>query len=191
MKLEKLGWNPTFEEHFAPYTQENTFPARVFSIQKENYHILSERGELTASIEGKIHYAAHSKSDFPAVGDWVVVAQEPKGDSFSIGAILPRQSYFSRKVSSGRKRRSGGITEEQVIAANMDTVFIVIGLDRDFNLRRIERYLTLVYDSGAGPVIVLNKADICPDLESKIAEVEAIALELPSCSQCHRKHQAR
>ncbi len=179
MKLEKLGWNPIFKDHFTPYSQENTFPARVFSIQKENYQVLSEHGELTASVAGKIHYAAQSKSDFPAVGDWVIVAQEPKGGSSSIVAILPRQSYFSRKVASGRKRRSGGITEEQVIAANMDTVFIVIGLDRDFNLRRIERYLTLVYDSGADPVIVLNKADICPDLESKIAQVEAIASAAP------------
>jgi ribosome biogenesis GTPase len=179
MTLSELGWNPSLEIEYRPYAQNNTFPGRIFSVHKENCQVLSERGEQTISISGRVFHKARSRSEFPAVGDWVVVSQEPGTGSFSIVAILTRQSYISRKVAGGRKRRSGGITEEQVIAANMDTVFIVIGMDRDFNLRRIERYLTLVYDSGAEPAIVLNKADICDDLENKITQVEAIALGTP------------
>lgn len=177
--LEDLGWNRSFEAKFRPFARENTFPARIFSVHKENCQILSEHGEQTVNIAGRVFHRARSKSEFPAVGDWVVVSREPSDDSLSIEEILDRQSSISRKVSSGRKRRSGGVTEEQVIAANIDTVFIVIGLDRDFNLRRMERYLTLVYDSGTDPVIILNKADICPDLETKLALAESSALGVP------------
>jgi ribosome biogenesis GTPase len=108
----------------------------------------------------------------PAVGDWVAAIPRPGEAAGIVHAVLPRRSRFSRKVA-------GGITDEQVLAANMDTVFLVCGLDGDFNLRRIERYLAPAYDSGASPVILLNKADLCQDLAARLAEVEAIAAGAP------------
>ena len=179
MELKALGWSSFFEKHFAQFRDEKAIPARVFSIGKDICDVFSEHGELHAKIAGKIYYDAASKGDFPAVGDWVVLKHEIGEAYSSILEILPRQSCFSRKVSGSRKSKSRGVTEEQVIAANIDTVFIVIGLDRDYNLRRIERYLTLVYNSGASPVIVLNKSDLCPEIEGKILEVEAVAFDIP------------
>jgi len=179
MKLNELGWNSFFEEHFQKLRGDKTIPARVFSIRKDIYDVYSEHGILQAKITGKIHYEAETKSDFPAVGDWVVVVLHPGTGFSNIRAILPRKSRFSRKASGTRKNKSPGVPEEQVIAANIDTVFIVIGLDRDFSLRRIERYLTLVYNSGATPVIVLNKSDLCPEAEEKRIEAESVAFGIP------------
>jgi ribosome biogenesis GTPase len=116
-------------------------------------------------------HAAGSKADFPAVGDWVCFDGGPGGEVV-IHAVLPRRSKFSRKVPMMK-------TEEQVVAANVDTVFLVSALDGDFNPRRIERYITLAWDSGAGPVILLNKADLCPDIEARMPDVEAVAQGIP------------
>ncbi len=179
MDLANLGWDSFFEDNFEQYKAQNLIPARVFLKQKDQYLVCSEHGEKVAKITGKIHHQSGSGSDFPAVGDWVVVDTGKEKEFVTIHTVLPRKSSFVRKVAGGRKRKSGGITEEQIIAANIDTVFIVIGLDRDFNLRRIERYLTLVYNSGANPVIVLNKSDICSDLKEKIVQTESIASGIP------------
>ena len=145
-------------------------PARVVSESKGSYQVYSQYGELTAKISGKMRYQAGAENQYPAVGDWVVakpLVDEQKG---TIHAVLPRKSKFSRKVAGER-------TEEQVVSANVDTVFIVSGLDggRNFNLRKIERYLTLAWSSGATPVIVLNKVDLCPDVDVCIRNIEAIA----------------
>jgi len=145
-------------------------PARVISESKGSYQVYSQYGELTAKISGKMRYQAGAENQYPAVGDWVIVkplVDEQKG---TIHAVLPRKSKFSRKVAGER-------TEEQVVSANVDTVFIVSGLDggRNFNHRRIERYLTLAWSSGATPVIVLNKVDLCPDVDVCIRNIEAIA----------------
>ena len=179
MNLENLGWNSFFSENFEQYKEKNFFPARVFLMLKDQYQVYTEQGEITAKIAGKIHHDAESKSDFPAVGDWVVLEKESEQEFATIRTVLPRKSSFVRKAAGGRKRRSGGAAEEQVISANIDTVFIVIGLDRDFNLRRIERYLTLVYNSKANPAIVLNKTDICSDVDEKILKVQSITFGVP------------
>lgn len=170
-----MGWNSFFAENFVAFKENGLHPARIFLIQKDTYWLFSERGEGKAKLAGKIHHEAKSKGDFPAVGDWVAISAGSKSNLSVIHAILPRQSSFSRKVASGRKRISGGAAAEQVIAANIDTVFVVVGLDRDFNLRRIERYLTLVYNSGADPVIVLNKSDLCPEYDEKVVQVGSVA----------------
>jgi len=172
MNLTEIGWNPFFREHFEPYKAQGYSPARVVRGQKNLCTVFSNVGELTAEVSGKLRYNAFSGSDFPVVGDWVAIQPYPKEEKAIIHAILPRKSKISRKVP-------GEITEEQVIAANVDTIFIVTGLDRDFNLRRIERYLTFVYNSGANPVIVLNKADICSDLDTRLIEVESIGYGVP------------
>lgn len=172
MNLTEIGWNPFFCEYFEPYKAQGYSPARVLRGQQGIYTVFSSSGELTAEVSGKLRYHAFSDTDFPVVGDWVVIYPRPEEEKATIHAILHRKTKISRKVP-------GEITAEQVIAANVDTIFIVIGLDRDFNLRRIERYLTFVYNSGAQPGIVLNKADICPDLDSCLIEVEAIAVGVP------------
>ncbi|MFH0919213.1 MAG: ribosome small subunit-dependent GTPase A, partial [Fibrobacterota bacterium] len=109
-----------------------------------------------------------SKNRFPTVGDWVAVSIVPGEKKAMIHAVLPRKSVFSRKVA-------GEITEEQPVAANIDTIFIITGLDDNFNLRRIERYLSIAWDSGAVPVILLNKSDLCAEAKQRKHEVEAVA----------------
>jgi len=179
MNLNRLGWTPFFFFFIKSIKNDDVITARVFLIHKDQYQLFTEDGEIIAKLAGIFHKKQVLKSDFPAVGDWVTLEVNPQNQSAIIRSVLPRKSSFSRKVSSGRKRRSGGLTEEQIIAANIDTVFITVGLDRDFNIRRIERYLTLVYNSGADPVIILNKSDLCSDLENKMAETESVAFGVP------------
>ncbi|MFC2052556.1 ribosome small subunit-dependent GTPase A [Chloroflexota bacterium] len=168
--LEDLGWDPFFQKHFQTLKILDSVPARVVSESKGSFQVYSQHDELTAKISGKMRYRAGAENQYPAVGDWVIIqplVDEQKG---IIHAVLPRKSKFSRKVAGER-------TEEQIVSANVDTVFIVSGLDggRNFNLRRIERYLTLAWGSGATPVIVLNKMDLCPDVDIYIRSVEDIA----------------
>ena len=171
MQLESLGWNENLARTFEPFHDRNLVPARVSEEHKERYLLLSEHGELAAEVSGKFMHAAVSRADFPVVGDWVAVAARPSENFAVIHALLPRASMVSRKAVLG-----GTKTDEQALAANIDTLFLVSGLDGDFNIRRIERYLTVAWDSGALPVIVLNKADICEDLDDRISEVESVAI---------------
>ncbi|WP_253905577.1 ribosome small subunit-dependent GTPase A [Bacillus sp. THAF10] len=145
---------------------------RVMLEHKRMYRVAAENGEWLAEISGKYRYSAVAKEDFPAVGDWVVISERPLEKKATIHATLPRFSKFSRKAA-------GLVTEEQIVAANVDTVFLVQSLNDDFNARRLERYLIMAWESGANPVIVLTKADLCEDVESKLALVETIAMGLP------------
>lgn len=172
MNLIGLGWNSFFDQHFEEFRNQGLSPARIACEQRNVYLIYSEYGELTAEVSGRFRYNASSRSDFPTVGDWVAVKLRSEEGRTTIHALLPRKSSFSRKVA-------GSNTDEQVVVANVDTVFLVSGLDRDFNLRRIERYLTLVWDRGANAVIMLNKADLCSNIEERTAEVESIAFGVP------------
>jgi len=152
-------------------------PARVSREHTHIYFLYSEMGELTAEVAGKIRHTSDSKCEYPAVGDWVAVKPNPEEKSATIHAVLPRKSSFSRKVA-------GSNTQEQVIAANIDVVFIVNGLDDNFNPRRIERYLAHIHDSGAEPVVVLNKTDLCDDVKSRVLQVKKIAHESPVIAIC-------
>lgn len=169
MHLAQLGWNSIFETEFAAYAASGWTPARVSRDHGALYAVIGESGEMQAQLAGKFKHAARSRAELPAVGDWVAMEARPKEQAATIHAVLPRRGQFSRKVA-------GATTEQQVVAANIDTVFLVAGLDQDFNLRRLERYLTAAYDSGATPVIVLNKADLCEDLPARLSEVESIAI---------------
>ncbi len=189
MNLDTLGWNSFFEEQFEQYRYSGYLAARICNEQKNLYHVYSSQGELSAEVSGKMLYTAISRHDLPVVGDWVVLQVPPNGDHAIIHALLPRKTSFSRKVGSGSERRSGGVTDEQVIASNVDTVFLVSGLDREFNLRRVERYLTMIYNSGASPVIVLNKADLCDDVEAHLIDVESIAFGVPIHIVSAKDHQ--
>ncbi len=172
MYLDLLGWSSFFAKNFESYCQEGYSVGRVALEHKNTYILYTEHGELSAEVTGKIRYRASARQDFPAVGDWVVISVRDSEKRATIHAVLPRKSKFSRKTV-------GNKTEEQIVATNIDTVFLVTGLDGDFNLRRIERYLILVWESGANPVIILNKADLCDDIERYRDQVEAIALGVP------------
>ncbi len=175
MELSKFGWNALFARHFEGFANMGYVPARVVRDHAHIYGIQAEAGEMLAEVSGKLRHGAKAKSDLPVAGDWVAVSARPEEGKATIHAVLPRKSAFVRKEAGAR-------TEEQVIAANVDTAFLVSGLDGDFNPRRIERYLTVTWDSGARPIIVLNKADLCPDIQGRIDEVELIAFGVPVLS---------
>ena len=176
MTLEDWGWSPLFTELFQPWEESGYLPARVIRGEKNYFRVWSLQGELTVRFAGKIRHKADGRADLPVVGDWVVIKPEPDKRGI-IHALLKRKSSFSRNLPGTRKGKER--IEQQVIAANVDLVFIVSGLDRDFNLRRIERYLTLVSSSGADAVILLNKTDLCKNPEDYKAQVEAIAGSSP------------
>jgi len=171
MNLEYLGWNDFFASNFEPLRQKGLTVARVAIEHRNSYILRSEFGEITGEITGKFRHQA-TQAEFPGVGDWVVISLRESEKSATIHSVLPRKSKFSRQSI-------GGITTEQIVAANVDTVFLVSGLDGDFNPRRIERYLVLAWESGANPVIVLNKADLCKNIEDCLNQVENIALGVP------------
>lgn len=169
--LVGLGWNSTLDEAFTEYRDRGFEPARVTVQHRGSYNLISQQGEITASTSGALLHRARGGGDLPAVGDWVAVSVEP-GNSGVIHGILPRRSSFSRKVA-------GDVVQEQILAANVDVVFLVSSLNEDFNVRRIERYLATAYASGARPVIVLTKSDIAEDAAECIAEAETVAIGVP------------
>jgi ribosome biogenesis GTPase len=178
--LEELGWDNYFSGEFQPVKTPGAVPARVVTIEKDSCRVLTVSGELTAQLSGRMRYRAGGE-DYPAVGDWLVVQPLPGELKATIQAILPRKSKFSRQSSGGRERIAGGRTEEQIVSANVDIVFLVSGLDggRSLNLRRIERYIAIARVSGAVPVIVLNKVDLCLDIAARINEVKTVASDIP------------
>lgn len=173
MKLERLGWDDFFAESFRSFAEEGYAVGRVYLEHRGGYWLYTEKGEIKADLSGKMRFQALERQDLPAVGDWVVIRLREGEQKASVHAILPRKSKFSRKVA-------GSSTVEQIIAANIDTVMLVCGLDHDFNLRRIERYLVTAQDSGAQAVILLNKADLLGEaVEERLREVAQIAPDVP------------
>lgn len=150
---------------------DQTQLARVIGEQKKLYQVMTAAGPRSAEITGKFRFNTVSRADFPAVGDWVVCRLTANGPVL-IERVVPRFSQFTRKMA-------GLTTDAQVVAANVDTVFIVMALNHDFNLRRLERYVTVAYDSGANPVVVLTKADLTDHVQEQIAQVEESAVGLP------------
>ena len=170
IELVEFGWTDHFAQHFV---ESNDFvPARVIAEHRSGYRVRTGTAECPARVSGRLRHQAASHAEFPAVGDWVVVQSPTEAAEVTIHRVLPRKSKFSRKVAGVR-------TEEQVVAANVDTVWIVSSLDRNFSLRRIERYLTLAWESGASPVIVLTKSDLSDDADHCTREVESISIGTP------------
>jgi len=168
IELTALGWNARLAAAFAPHAAAGLIPARVALEHTHIYRVFTESGEWLARVSGRLRHRAAVRVDFPAVGDWVAVEPPAHGADARIRAVLPRFSRFSR-------RAAGDPTEEQIVAANIDTVFLVSGLDGNFNPRRIERYLVVAWDSGATPVVVLNKADLVADPVAITEEVRSLA----------------
>lgn len=183
MNLEQLGWNSQFQESFSALTTQEYLPARVMYGQKQQYHVLAEQGEFIAEVSGKFRHQASANSDFPVVGDWVAIVPYEE-DRAIIHALLPRKSKISRK-------EAGGATREQMIAANVDTIFIVTALEgyRGVNISRIERYLAQVYNTGATPVVLLNKADTCPDVATYVQDVKDVSFGVAVHAISAKEHQ--
>jgi ribosome biogenesis GTPase / thiamine phosphate phosphatase len=167
ISLQDLGWCDFFEKQWKSKHADGMVRARVSEENRGLYKIISERGEEWAELRGKLRHEAASREMLPAVGDWVLA--EGHGERSTIHFVFARRSKFSRK-SAGNK------TEEQIVAANVDTVLLVSSLNREFNARRIERYLTLAWESGARPVVVLNKADLCENVVELRAAAEEAAM---------------
>jgi ribosome biogenesis GTPase len=172
--LSTYGWSDALQQDFAPFAAQGLAPARVTVQQRGRFRLITEGGEIESRISGRFAHEA-AEGDYPVTGDWVAV--ELKADVAVIQHVLPRTTVFTRK-SAGP---SGAV---QVVAANVDVALLAASLNADLNLRRLERYLATAYESGARPVIVLTKSDACEDVETLVADVEAIAFGVPviACS---------
>jgi ribosome biogenesis GTPase len=168
---ERLGWNDHFDGHFEPYRAAGLAPARVAAQHRGAYVLLADEGELDGELAGRLRHAALAATDMPAVGDWVAVRPLSGERRAIVHAVLARRTAFVRL-------RPGQETEAQVLAANVDVAFLVAALDT-LNVRRLERYLTLAWESGAEPVVVLTKADLRADAAVVALEVETVALGVP------------
>jgi ribosome biogenesis GTPase len=165
--LEALGWDADWASTFEQLEDDNLTPARVAAQHRGLYVVWSADGELRARAAGRLFYEHEVGGAVPAVGDWVAVAAPG-----TITGLLPRRSAFIRK-------RAGFGSDEQVLAANVDVALLLAGLDDDFSLRRLERYITTAWDSGAQPVVVLTKTDLCADVVDAVLAVESVAIGVP------------
>ena len=164
--MKQYGLSEAFVK--SVYNFSDLTVARILSQEKGIYRLVSSHGEKWGEISGRFHYDVQAKSEYPAVGDFVMVDWNKSGGNAVIRHVLPRKSCFIRKTA-------GVKNEEQVVAANIDTVFLCMSLNNDFNLRRLERYVSIAWNSGAVPVVVLTKADLCSNLEHKLFEVSSVA----------------
>ncbi|HET6683977.1 MAG TPA: ribosome small subunit-dependent GTPase A [Gaiella sp.] len=170
--LTALGWDDSFAEEFEPHARAGLRPGRVAVQHRGAYDVLTAEGELRCDVAGRLYDEAASPAELPAVGDWVAIAARPEEGAGTVQAVLPRRTKFSRKTA-------WQASEEQVLAANVDVALIVSSLNEDLNLRRLERYLTLAWESGARPVLVLTKTDLADDVPAAVAGVESVAFGAP------------
>lgn len=160
--LESWGWRPEWPR------PEKGLPGRVIEEQRGLYSVVTEEGELRCDLPGRLRHRAASTAELPTVGDWVAVTARLKERAGTVLKTLPRRSRISRRAPGEKE-------EEQVVAANVDTVFVTTSLNQDFNPRRLERYLTMVRTGGAAPVVLLTKSDLCGDLEARVEQTRAAA----------------
>ncbi len=166
--LEDWGWDARWTGAFGADADKGWFPARLVEEQRGLFQIISENGEKSARTTGAMRHKAEGRADLPAVGDWISAEAVPGEKAVMIRRILPRLTKLSRKAA-------GEAMEEQVIAANLDTVLVMTAFNADFNIRRLERFLTVSRDSGAVVVLVLNKLDACDQPEPFLKEAHAAA----------------
>ncbi len=166
INMELYGLSGQFVALSAEYPSLS--PGRILAQEKGMYRVVSHAGEQLAQISGKLRHDAATACDFPVVGDFAMLASPAAQGPAIIQHILPRKSLFIRKAPGTGK-------EPQLVAANVDLVFLCMALNADFNLRRLERYLSIAWESGAKPVVVLTKSDLCADIQQKRAAVERIA----------------
>jgi ribosome biogenesis GTPase len=170
--LEIYGWDAHCESSFVSYWEEGLEPGRVLEENRQRFRVYTAGGEIKAEVSGRFRFKACARESFPAVGDWVALRPLLAENRAIIEAVLPRKSQFIRKAA-------GKQTEAQVVGANMDWVFVMMSLNQDFSVRRLERYLVLAWESGASPVVILSKSDLCGDKEAAIATTRKEALGVP------------
>jgi ribosome biogenesis GTPase len=170
--LRALGWDEGFAAAFVPFAAQGLEPGRVVLEHNHVYRVGTADGEVLAEAGGRIKYLASGRHELPAVGDWVALRRDPARGRALIRAILPRRTWFSRKVA-------GRVTAEQVVAANIDVLWLVFSAESAIKPRSVERYLVLARRSGARPVVILNKADLCPDVPQVVADATAAAGDAP------------
>lgn len=167
INLQDYGWKPDWSSRDIP---SGLFLGRVITQSKDLYRVVCEKGEMTAEVSGKFRFNTRAAADYPAVGDFVIMDRdEDCGGHAIINEVLPRRSAFIRK-SAGRSH------DEQIVASNIDTIFICMSINNDFNIRRVERYLAIAWDSGAMPVVVLTKSDLGDDIQSLVNLVRDVAI---------------
>ncbi len=171
MFLERIGADASIFGAFSEFQQQGLQLARVATAQREIYQLYTETGAVDAEPSGSFYHRASNRAALPVTGDWVAARVVGPMQAL-VEAVLPRRTCLARRAAGTRN-------DGQPLAANVDLVFLVSGLDGDFNLRRMERYLALVAGSGAEPVIVLNKADLCSDLAERIVETATVARGTP------------
>lgn len=174
MSLSRWGWNSYFVAMWNEVDRENAVPARVVALQRDVWRVAGEFGDCWAEPSGKLRLEADAGADWPAVGDWLALEVPPSSDVAFVRAVLTRQNRLARKAPGKR-------TEEQIIAANVDTALVLTALDADFNPRRVERYVAQCWESGVKPVLVLNKADACSDIRETLEEMQCTAVGASIC----------
>lgn len=171
--LDAAGWDEGWREVFAPHAAEGLAPARVVLEHRDGYRMVTESGERQGVLAGRLRHLALHHADLPAVGDFIAVRLGGEHDPAVVHAVLPRRTALVRQAAGER-------VERQVLASNVDLVFVVTTFDQDFNVRRLERYIALVWDTGATPVILLNKADVPDsDIDEHVAQATAAAAGVP------------
>ena len=171
MTRDAFGWTAQRQTDFADYEADGLLPGRITGEHRTHFRVATEVGEVTAEIQGRLRKSASLRSDLPGVGDFVALRLSISDGPAIIEAVLPRATALIRKAA--------GEARPQLLAANIDVIFIVMGLDGDFNLQRLERYLDLVRDSGSSAVIVANKIDLASDLTTAKREMMAVAPGIP------------
>ena len=170
--LRRYGWDDHFESSFKSVWKESLEPGRVLEESRQSFRVYTAHGEIGAEVSGRFRFKACARESFPAVGDWVAVRPVPGENRAIIEALLQRKSQFVRKAA-------GKQTEAQVVGANMDWVFVMMSLNQDFNARRLERYLVLAWESGASPVVILSKSDLCNDTGAAVTTIREANPNLP------------
>lgn len=168
--IKQFGWSESLGQSFAPHTARGYVPARIVAQHRGSYIVTTECGDLSAQVSGRLNHGADA-GGHPVVGDWVSVAARPAEGMATIHAVLPRRTVVSRKLAGGKGA--------QILAANVDVVFVVTSMNVELNPRRLERYLATAWASGAKPVVVLTKADICHDVANSIRIVDGVAFGVP------------
>jgi ribosome biogenesis GTPase len=165
--IEQYGWSEPLRLAFEPHAGDGHIPGRIVVQHRDSYLVATDEGELTAKLSGRLRHEAR-EAGHPAVGDWIALSPNLVDGAATIHAILPRRTAFVRRAADSTQTL-------QIIAANIDVVFIVTSLNADLNARRIERYLAAAWQSGARPVVVLTKSDLSDDPQGQAAEIAAVA----------------
>lgn len=181
--LLNLGWNESFQQQIQTSNDPGMLPSRIIREDRGQYTVNTGETTAPAQLSGAFINNVRSQLDYPTVGDWVMLQQMQLNEGFLIDRILERNSLFMRQSA-------GKTSNEQLMAANIDYLFIISGLDQDYNPRRIQRYLSVVYNSGAQPVIILNKTDLVDDKEQIIEQLRSQISDAPvhAVSALYRDH---